>query len=144
MVGAGGEPTVLSAGSPTRRKPGVEGVTGPCEAVAIQARLRQFPNQDMKLPRSIERIRFWPGASALPPHGYAGLPFLLMAITAIASSHGRLGARPLQHVERQRWDGNGGRRRGRGVLQETGARRQQIEQQLLAEVPGTWRQLLDA
>ena len=31
--------------------------------------------------------------------------------------------------ERQRRDGNGGRRRGCGVLQETGAKRQQIEQQ---------------
>ena len=35
----------------------------------------------------------------------------------------------LQHVERHRRDGNDGRRRGCGVLQQTGARRQQIEQQ---------------
>ena len=35
----------------------------------------------------------------------------------------------LKHVERQRRDGNGGRRRGCGVLHETVARRQQIEQQ---------------
>jgi hypothetical protein len=48
------------------------------------------------------------------------------ASTVQGSNPGRT---TLQHVERQRRDGNGGRRRGYGVLQETGARRQQIEQQ---------------
>jgi len=48
------------------------------------------------------------------------------ALTAQGSKPGRT---TLPHIERQRRDGNGGRRRGCGVLQETGARRQQIEQQ---------------
>lgn len=53
--------------------------------------------------------------------------------TAAVQNRGRRCSGParttLPHVERQRRDRNGGRRRGSGVLQETGARRQQIEQQ---------------
>jgi hypothetical protein len=130
MVGAGGDTHRVS--SRLRRlggKPDLERVTAPGEAVAIRARVRQVPDQDHEAATQHRTHPLFAWCHCSPTTPDAGLPLLLIAIAPIASPHGRLGARPLQHVERQRRDGNGSRRRGCGVLQETGARRPQIEQQ---------------
>ena len=130
MLGAGGDTHRISIR--LRRlggKPDLECVTGPCEAVAIRAHASVSSDQDHEAATQHRTHPLLAWCHCSPPHSDAGLPLLLIAIVPIASSHGRLSARPLQHVERQRRDGNGGRRRGCGVLQETGARRQQIEQQ---------------
>ena len=77
--------------------------------------------------REQRRPRFWTAAVS-----YASAVRAVSATATCAASTvqgSNPGLTTLPHVERQRRDGNGGRRRGCGVLQETGATRQQIEQQ---------------
>ena len=130
MLGAGGDTHRISIR--LRRlggKPDLERVTGPCEAVAIRAHASVSSDQDHEAATQHRTHPLLAWCHCSPTAPGRGPSLLLIAIVPIASSHGRLSARPLQHVERQRRDGNGSRRRGCGVLQETGARRQQIEQQ---------------